>query len=520
MNNFNFNENPAMKHAEHFWQYLDELAEKDPVEYKNFIQKQVTKGANEFKKGINQDNNEEKGKGDNIENKSMNNVTHTNNTNTISSTNIINNTVSVKVQPAIVMRFKTLKEFKNNNKDNKINTQNNTIKLFENQEDQLKEIQKMKIGPTFIIPQNVKVLTEPKVYLNIVLSDQVVGPLDKFNKPAPLDDDKEWAIIPTIIRFNGSKNSMLGTRCDFYDLCVNTYVFQRSCTDEKLNKSMLAFFVKQFVYNIQDKYELFIQSIKLLGHKKYKSVDYIPPDFKLQEEGNLGKGGYYSDKNSANNRLKDNSNNIKIMEQEPEQMSVKESLFNIASMQNKSSSNSNTLPINNLNFTNQNKQSSSQGIQSNQGNQNKQNMPITKQKPIDNKEISIDTLKLPSDIKTKQTLSEGKKIVIEEIQPEKNISKNVTKETKINSKKEIKFFKTVNTNKDQIELIFDFKDLDKVSLNDVDFEVSTSQVKIQLINNNDYDLLTLNITEFVIDEDKTEAKFNKVNRTLKVILNK
>ena len=70
------------------------------------------------------------------------------------------------------------------------------------------------------------------------------------------------------------------------------------------------------------------------------------------------------------------------------------------------------------------------------------------------------------------------------------------------------------------EFIFDFKDLENISLKDVDFEVSTSQVLVELINNTDYNKLILNIDEFVIDEEKTEAKFNKLNRTLKVVLNK
>jgi hypothetical protein len=243
MLNLNISDDQAKTQINNFWNYLDELSEKNPEEYKKFISQQLKTGLE-----ANQNIPKEQPKANSI----------------------------VKVIPYISLRFKLCKVKPGNT------TQEN-IKIHDRHS--IHEVPKILFSYEFQSQAFCKdIIEDPKIYLNIVESDNYYLPVDEHNQQLKnLHDDNSWKYIPTQFKYNGKCTSMSNKQVEFYDVLVNSIVIQKMKANEELKKSILAYISRKFAIYLENKYELFFKNVKILK-KKYKSSKPVPEDYIIQPE--------------------------------------------------------------------------------------------------------------------------------------------------------------------------------------------------------------------------------------------
>ena len=302
-----------------------------------------------------------------------------------------------------------------------------------------------------------KILEEPKVYLNIIYCEEFTPPLDDDNKILKNpEDENKWRYIPTEFRYNNKKNCLSGKRCDFYDMMVNQKVIEVISKNEDFKKSILAYFVKKFSVFLNNKYELYTKNVKILKSKKYKSIKSLPEDFilKLNKANNL-------DQNPIDqNNITPAKNFFDIPENKINIPNNSENFINTPTFYKLNNQNNKDLNKNNINSLNSK-------------NEKKENI--------------------------------SNKILIED----------VTKKVK----RRIEMKKHILDDK-QIEILFQLDIFYEIeSLNDINLLISENGIKLMFENIplTEYEPLDMNF-EFMVDPDKCLAKFNKMNKILKVIL--
>lgn len=436
---FNINDAQAKAQMENFWKYLDDLSQENPEEYKKFISEQM-------KKGLNKKIEEKK---DEIQE------------------------ILLKPKVFLCLRFKISKILKDKNPE-----KNNDIQIFESQSNSDHDmLARPKILFSFEWQSEAfspKILQDPKVYLNIIHSEEFLGPLDDNNRPVKNpENDKEWKYIPTEFRYNNKKNCMSGKRCDFYDMVVNSRVVEAITKNEDLKRSILAYFVRKFTIFLSSKYELFMKNVKILKSKKYKSVKNSPEDFVFKPNTKYG--------NVINNVAGGNSENQNLnvtnasfpAESKNTLLPPAKNFFEIPE-------NKINIPHASENFTN------TPSFYKMNGNDRKNNAAKIKGKKEENAQ-------------------QPKKILIEEI----------TKKTK----RLIEIKKNILDNY-QMEVKFNLENFDEVeSINDIDLQVSENGIKLLLekVPEDEYEAIDMNFN-FEVDPDKCIAKYDKKNKILKLIL--
>eukprot|EP00347_Sterkiella_histriomuscorum_P009421 403341278 len=217
-----------MNQVSGFWKFLDNLQQSSPEEYKKFIDEQMT----EMKTEISKEKDEEVKK------------------QTITS------------NPGFCMKALVAKRVdQTQQKDQK---KDQGIKLFDNYDDnQIKE--------SFLDnDEKGDPLEEPKLFLNIVYSDQVLPPLNKQSDLADQDNDRDWQIIP--IAFNGpfTRQSLDGLECIHYDAHMNTCVVGKMKQGDRPFRALMNYVIAKFQQLLKDQFIIHKKSVKFLKKKKYK----------------------------------------------------------------------------------------------------------------------------------------------------------------------------------------------------------------------------------------------------------
>jgi hypothetical protein len=237
---FDINENHTKTQINNLWNHLDELAEKNPEEYKNFISQQLKNGTDRMK-NLNKDQN-------------------------------------LKVQTFNCLRFKLLSIIKG--KKENINIYDNI-----NQND-MSEVPRILFSFQFESSiYSKKLMEDPKIYLNIVHSSEYLGPTDDNGNvlsEKEARDDSKWRYVPTLFRHSGKSSSMSGKVREFYDVIISSKVIEKMKSNEELKKSMLAYVVRKFCTFLNNKYIIFTENVKILETKRYKSLKALPDEFKIQ----------------------------------------------------------------------------------------------------------------------------------------------------------------------------------------------------------------------------------------------
>ena len=278
------NNTEAKTQINNFWNYLDELAAKNPDEYKKFIQAQMKKGlsmAEEIKKER-QSNNQ------------INNINSNEDKllSDIYSQNILTKK-EFKVYPFMCLAFKPTKIIKQNfeEDDNKKKDNTNDIILRDintNIQNEVKEIQNIIFKNNFLdCAFKGNVIQDRKIYLNIVYSEDFYPPTDEkgnFLNSQDILDEKNWKYIPTEFKYDGKKDSLTGTKCDFYDVIINKTIIDKIKENNKLCINILDYITRKFIIFASDKFKLFTDSVKILQNKIYKGIEAKPTIFKSKLE--------------------------------------------------------------------------------------------------------------------------------------------------------------------------------------------------------------------------------------------
>ena len=287
------NKTEAKTQINNFWNYLDELASKNPEEYKKFIKAQMEKGlsmAESIKKEKEQSNIETD----------------------IYSKNILTKK-EFKVFPFMCLEFRPIKIIKQNfdkeiiDNNNNIKDNNNIIlrDINKNIQNEVKEIKNIIFKNKFLdVVYKSPVIQDRKIYLNIVYSDEFYPPTDdkgNFLKKEEIYDEKNWKYIPTEFKYDGKRNSMTGIRCDFFDVIINKNIIDKIKQNNNLCMNILDYITRKFVIFSSDKFKLFTDSVKILENKIYKGIDSRPSIFKSKLE---------NDKKIINPQIEQNNENI------------------------------------------------------------------------------------------------------------------------------------------------------------------------------------------------------------------
>ena len=463
------NSTEAKTQINNFWNYLDELAAKNPEEYKKFIAAQMKKGvsmAQEIRKEKEEKNNQ------NIE----------------KLNNIANQNIQIKkifeVYPYLSLRFKPLKILKNDFETDEI--EKNNIFFNDNKGKEIIENPTIKFGNEFQDDAfSSKVIQNRKIYLNIIYSDDYYKPTDEhgnFLSNEKVSDENNWKYIPTEFRYDGKNNSMSGTRCDYYDVIISSIVVFKMKKNEQMYKSLLGYITRKFVIFTNDKFILFTGSVKIVQEKLYKSINSKPEIFKSK----LGENHISTKKINNNTNNTNLNNNNKLNNNNNDNLNNNNYLSN-----NNSNLNSNTI------ITNENE--------------------ITR-KENDQNEINENNIIIPSSSnlkneKGKDIINEGKqekKILIQEIESESNNKQMIPLKKKIidQTHMEVKFF-------------FDEFDYLK-GLNEIDLQISEHGIIIHLDNphyiiDKNYEPVEMKF-DFKVNPDNCKAKYNKKEKILTVII--
>jgi len=457
------NNTEAKAQINNFWNYLDELAAKNPEEYKKFIKAQMEKGLS-MAESIKKEKEKENDLNTENNNKNDNQILSE-----IYSKNILTKK-EFKVFPFMCLEYKPTKIIKQNfdieNEDNNsLNKDNiNDIILRDvntNIQNEVKEIKNIIFKNKFLdSAYQSPVLQDRKIYLNIVYSDEFYPPTDdkgNFLKNEDIYDEKNWKYIPTEFKYDGKRNSMTGTRCDFFDVIINKNIIDKIKQNNNLCMNILDYITRKFVIFSSDKFKLFTGSVKILENKIYKGIESKPTIFKSKLETN-----------------KKIINPQKNIENVKENIKKKDEI--IISSQAKYE---------------ENKQNEEAFIkESNPENTNSE------------KDSSLPELKIKSEPEN------NKKVVIEEVGAEfKQIipmKRKILSETEM----EVKFFF------DEFEYLRGMKD--------IDLQISENGIIIHLDNDHyiidrNYEPIEMKF-DFKVDPDKCKAKYSKKEKVLTVII--
>ena len=465
------NNTEAKAQINNFWNYLDELASKNPEEYKKFIKAQMQKGLSMA----------ESMKKEQAQQQSQNNSNNTNINPNINNEQILSEIYSkniltkkeFKVFPFMCLEFRPTKIIKknfdmdeiNNSKNNK--DINNDIILRDintNIQNEVKEIKNIIFKNKFLdSAYQSPVIQDRKIYLNIVYSDEFYPPTDEkgnFLKKEEIYDEKNWKYIPTEFKYDGKRDSMTGTRCDFFDVIINKNIIDKIKENNNLCMNILDYITRKFVIFSSDKFKLFTGSVKILENKIYKGIEAKPSVFKSKLE---------MDKKIINPQ-----NN------------------------------------NNLDNTNKNNNKKDEIIISSQAKYEENKLheeELIKESNNSNNTPQKEDSSLP-ELKIKSEPENSKKVVIEEVGAEfKQIipmKRKIISETEM----EVKFFF------DEFEYLRGMKD--------IDLQISENGIIIHLDNDHyiidkNYEPIEMKF-DFKVDPDKCNAKYSKKEKVLTVII--
>ena len=465
------NNTEAKAQINNFWNYLDELASKNPEEYKKFIKAQMQKGLSMA----------ESMKKEQAQQQSQNNPNNTNINPNINNEQILSEIYSkniltkkeFKVFPFMCLEFRPTKIIKknfdmdeiNNSKNNK--DINNDIILRDintNIQNEVKEIKNIIFKNKFLdSAYQSPVIQDRKIYLNIVYSEEFYPPTDEkgnFLKKEEIYDEKNWKYIPTEFKYDGKKDSMTGTRCDFFDVIINKNIIDKIKQNNNLCMNILDYITRKFVIFSSDKFKLFTGSVKILENKIYKGTEAKPSVFKSKLE---------MDKKIINPQ-----NN------------------------------------NNLDNTNKNNNKKDEIIISSQAKYEENKLheeELIKESNNSNNTPQKEDSSLP-ELKIKSEPENSKKVVIEEVGAEfKQIipmKRKIISETEM----EVKFFF------DEFEYLRGMKD--------IDLQISENGIIIHLDNDHyiidkNYEPIEMKF-DFKVDPDKCNAKYSKKEKVLTVII--
>ena len=302
------NNTEAKAQINNFWNYLDDLATNNPEEYKKFIKAQM-------QKGISMAESIKKEKENNLNNKEQEILSN------IYSKNILTKK-EFKVYPFMCIEFKPIKIFKKNLEEfDKNKGNNNDIILHDNTinidiQNEVKKIKNITFKNNFLDSAfQPPVIQDRKIYLNIVYSEEYYPPTDEkgnFLKDSEIYDEKNWKYIPTEFKYDGKRDSMTGTRCDFYDVIINKNIIDKIKQNNNLCMNILDYITRKFIIFSSDKFKLFTDSVKILKNKIYKGIEAKPNIFKSTLETDKKIINPEINKNN-NNNIKDNKNKNEII---------------------------------------------------------------------------------------------------------------------------------------------------------------------------------------------------------------
>ena len=460
------NNTEAKTQINNFWNYLDELAAKNPEEYKKFIKAQMQKGlsmAESIKKEQNQNN------------QNNQNINTDKILSDIYSKNILTKK-EFKVFPFMCLEFRPTKIIKKNfdmdeikkSKNNK--DINNDIILRDintNIQNEVKEIKNIIFKNKFLDSvYHPPVIQDRKIYLNIVYSDEFYPPTDErggFLKNEEIYDEKNWKYIPTEFKYDGKKDSMTGTRCDFFDVIINKNIIDKIKQNNNLCMNILDYITRKFVIFSSDKFKLFTDSVKILENKIYKGIDAKPSIFKSKLE---------MDKKIINpqNNINSENNNKNIINKKNEIIISSQAKYEENKLHEEE---------------------------------------LIKESKNSNNNTQKDDSSLP-ELKIKSEPENSKKVVIEEVGAEfKQIipmKRKIISETEM----EVKFFF------DEFEYLRGMKD--------IDLQISENGIIIHLDNDHyiidkNYEPIEMKF-DFKVDPDKCKAKYSKKEKVLTVIISR
>ena len=305
------NNTEAKAQINNFWNYLDELAANNPEEYKKFIQAQMQKGISMAAQTKKETNNTSLNNNKN----SSNNSNFDDYLNEIASKNILTKK-EFQVFPFMCLSFKPTKIIKKNlEEDIDKQNENNNIILRDIKQDiqkEIKEINDIKFSNTFLdCAFQSSVIQDRKIYLNIIYAEDFYPPTDEkghFLKESEVTNENNWKYIPTEFRYDGKRDSLLGTRCDFYDVIIKKIIIDKMKENSKLCNNILDYITRKFVIFTRDKFKLFTSSVKILKNKMYKGIEGKPPSFKSKLE--IDKK-IINTPNEAKNEINNNDNQKK-----------------------------------------------------------------------------------------------------------------------------------------------------------------------------------------------------------------
>ena len=466
------NNTEAKTQINNFWNYLDELATKNPEEYKKFIQAQMKKGlsmAEEIKK----------------EKQSANQSNNTNEDKLLSdiySQNILTKK-EFKVYPFMCLAFKPTKIIKQNfdeeeddNTENKNKKKDNTNDIIlrdinTNIQNEVKEIQNIIFKNAFLdCAFQGSVIQDRKIYLNIVYSEDFYPPTDEkgnFLNSQEILDEKNWKYIPTEFKYDGKKDSLTGTRCDFYDVIINKTIIDKIKQNNKLCLNIFDYITRKFIIFSSNKFKLFTNSVKILQNKIYKGIEAKPTIFKSKLEMN---------KKIINPQNTSSSSSSLVQQQNNKMTKATKDDIIIASKEKYEENKLNEEFI---------KESSSDS--NNNNNKDNNNLP---------------------ELKIKKESENAKKVVIEEVGAE--FKQIIPMKRKILSdiEMEVKFFF------DEFEYLR--------GMRDIDLQISENGIIIHLDNDHyiidrNYEPIEMKF-DFKVDPDKCTAKYSKKEKVLTVVI--
>ena len=270
-------------HAQKLWEHLDNLAENNPEEYKKFIEAQMKNGVNAFK----EENTDKRNKDNKNDNDYSSTATAQGEVFNFTKDEVILNKIfnnkkeNIKSQPSICLRFKILKfiETKPENKKEDI-----IIKSSQMASDSINEVQKIIFSLQFTSDAlSNKIIQDPKVYLNIVYSEEFYQPINSLNKPENNID--KWNYIPTSFRPSGIKKSLRGIKCLIYDCLIHSSVSKAMSTDDKSKSQILSYISRKFNIFLNCYCELYLKNVKIVENHKYKGLTALPQIWNIDSKG-------------------------------------------------------------------------------------------------------------------------------------------------------------------------------------------------------------------------------------------
>mmetsp|Transcript_31412 Transcript_31412/g.30761 ORF Transcript_31412/g.30761 Transcript_31412/m.30761 type:complete len:160 (+) Transcript_31412:349-828(+) len=113
-------------------------------------------------------------------------------------------------------------------------------------------------------------LEEPRIYLNLVHSDQVLPPLKATKDLADPNNDRDWKVIPISFSQPQTRTSLENRQLIFYDGHVNSCVFAKLKESERQLRAIFNYVILRFQHHLKEEFVLHKKSIKLIKKKKYK----------------------------------------------------------------------------------------------------------------------------------------------------------------------------------------------------------------------------------------------------------